>query len=197
MEHVLLDGFLLYVLNLSNIILTLIFISRLKKIVKSLARRDLLISRELFGIKHFSFYSKNLPSTQNMDIGICVVTRRREDFVQLLLFSLLIMRNSKSIYIYIYVSSIFTDFIFRCVIALIRGLRGLLPCPICTIRQEDLWDLLNISPLRTTQMSRQILEEARGQRLVAQKEEILKHAGLRDIEVCNTIYLNLFTKYLF
>lgn len=74
-------------------------------------------------------------------------------------------------------------FILRCVIALIRGLRGLLPCPICTIRQEDLWNLLDVSPMRTTQSSRQILEEARSQRLVTHKEEILKKAGLRDIEV--------------
>ena len=72
--------------------------------------------------------------------------------------------------------------------ALIRGLRGKLPCPICIIKQEDLWDLLNNSPMRTTKEMKEIVDKARSQTLVTCREEILKYAGLRNIDVSISIY---------
>ena len=67
--------------------------------------------------------------------------------------------------------------------ALIRGLRGKYPCPICFVKQEDMWNLLDESPLYTTELSVKIVLEARQKVTKTQAEEILKNAGLRNINV--------------
>ena len=67
--------------------------------------------------------------------------------------------------------------------ALIRGLNGKAPCPICLIRQDNLWNLQDTSLLRTTENSQAVILKARSQQLLSHKEEILKEAGLRDIDV--------------
>ena len=71
--------------------------------------------------------------------------------------------------------------------ALIRGLRDKMPCPICLIKQEDLWNILDTSLLHTTNRSKEIIEKARGERLHTDTENILKEVGLRDIDVCFSI----------
>ena len=67
--------------------------------------------------------------------------------------------------------------------ALIRGIKGKLPCSICLIKQEDLWNLLDNSLLCTTKDTKEIIDKARSQAFVTHREEILKQAGLRNIDV--------------
>ncbi|KAJ6469116.1 hypothetical protein DFH09DRAFT_1111256 [Mycena vulgaris] len=71
---------------------------------------------------------------------------------------------------------------FRSVMALIRGLQGLYPCPICFVPWDQQSDLSTAHPLRTGIESQRILEEARETRTVAEREEILKDHGLRDVK---------------
>ncbi|KAJ6552133.1 hypothetical protein DFH09DRAFT_1248753 [Mycena vulgaris] len=72
--------------------------------------------------------------------------------------------------------------VFRSVMALIRGLQGLYPCPICFVPWDQQSDLSTAHPLRTGIESQRILEEARETRTVAEREEILKDHGLRDVK---------------
>ena len=67
--------------------------------------------------------------------------------------------------------------------ALIRGTTGLHPCPRCLIPHADQGDLSKISQFRTTQGTKDVISAARSQRLLGDKEAILKKAGLRDIDV--------------
>ena len=67
--------------------------------------------------------------------------------------------------------------------ALIRGLNGKAPCPICLIRQDNLWNLQDTSLLRTTENSQAVILKARSQQLLSHKEEILKEVELRDIDI--------------
>lgn len=50
---------------------------------------------------------------------------------------------------------------FRCVMALIRGLKGNYPGPICMIKREEQSDTTNIAPLRTSYGTREIVERGR------------------------------------
>ncbi|KAJ7328476.1 hypothetical protein DFH08DRAFT_916712 [Mycena albidolilacea] len=60
-----------------------------------------------------------------------------------------------------------------CVMALIRGLQGLYPCPIYLSTEH---------PLRTSAESQQIIATARAKRTKEEREEHLKDHGLRDID---------------
>ena len=65
--------------------------------------------------------------------------------------------------------------------ALIRGFRGLCPCPICLIRSENLDDIHATAPMRNM---------AETQKIVADGiEEQLKAQGLRPIKVFITACL--------
>jgi len=68
--------------------------------------------------------------------------------------------------------------------ALIRGVGSLFPCPRCLIPEAKQGDPSARAPLRTAVDTRATIQEARGKRLVGDKEEILKAAGLRDVDVC-------------
>jgi len=68
--------------------------------------------------------------------------------------------------------------------ALIRGVGSLFPCPRCLIPEAKQGDPLARAPLRTAANTRATIQEARGQRLVGSKEEMLKAVGLRDVDVC-------------
>jgi hypothetical protein len=72
---------------------------------------------------------------------------------------------------------------FRCVMALIRGLQGLYPCPICFVPWNEQSDLSSEHPDRTGPESQRIVEEARSKVTAAEREEILKDNGLRDVDV--------------
>ncbi|KAJ6476594.1 hypothetical protein DFH09DRAFT_1253495 [Mycena vulgaris] len=74
------------------------------------------------------------------------------------------------------------DYGEACVMTLIRGLQGLYPCPICFVPWNEQSDLSTEHPLRTGRHSEKILGDARALRTVAEKEELLKDNGLRDVE---------------
>ncbi|KAJ7720432.1 hypothetical protein B0H16DRAFT_1432379 [Mycena metata] len=67
------------------------------------------------------------------------------------------------------------------VMALIRGLRGLYPCPICFVKAEQQSDLAVTSDLRTAHHAQAAVEKART--LSAERaEQSLKHLGLRNVD---------------
>ncbi|KAJ7460514.1 hypothetical protein B0H11DRAFT_2286132 [Mycena galericulata] len=74
------------------------------------------------------------------------------------------------------------DYEEACVMALIRGLQGLYPCPICFVPWNEQSDLSIEHPKRTAKGSEEILEDARAERTAAGREEHLKDHGLRDVE---------------
>ncbi|KAJ7111639.1 hypothetical protein C8R43DRAFT_1091525 [Mycena crocata] len=76
------------------------------------------------------------------------------------------------------------DYEEACVMALIRGLQGLYPCPICFVPWNEQSDLSTEHPLRTAKESEEILTTARAKNTAAEREEILKDHGLRDAENC-------------
>ncbi|KAJ7075495.1 hypothetical protein B0H15DRAFT_925434 [Mycena belliarum] len=74
------------------------------------------------------------------------------------------------------------DYEEACVMALIRGLQGLYPCPICFVPWNEQSDLLADHPLRTGHESQEIVEEARAMRTAAERDQHLKDNGLRDVD---------------
>jgi hypothetical protein len=66
--------------------------------------------------------------------------------------------------------------------ALIRGLRGLCPCPKCHVPKDKLSDLTQKHKLRTARGTQNIFESAVGLGATAW-EEIFKKHSLRDIKV--------------
>ncbi|KAJ7447334.1 hypothetical protein B0H11DRAFT_2335669, partial [Mycena galericulata] len=74
------------------------------------------------------------------------------------------------------------DYEEACVMALIRGLQGLYPCPICFVPWNEQSDLSTEHPKRTSTGSEKILGDARAERTAAEREEVLKQNGLRDVE---------------
>lgn len=73
--------------------------------------------------------------------------------------------------------------IYRCVMALIRGLKGLCPCPKCLIPQDKLSDFTQKYDLRTAESTQKSFEEAKSLGVTA-KQEFLKQYGLRNVAVC-------------
>jgi hypothetical protein len=73
--------------------------------------------------------------------------------------------------------------IIRCIMALIRGVNSLYPCPRCLIAHTEQRDLSVTAPLRTTANAKATVQEAREYRLVEDREKTLKDAGLRDVDV--------------
>ncbi|KAJ6572551.1 hypothetical protein DFH09DRAFT_916657, partial [Mycena vulgaris] len=67
-----------------------------------------------------------------------------------------------------------------CVMALIRGLQGLYPCPICFVPWNEQSDLSTDHLVRTGNGSQEIVEQARAQHTAADRDELLKDNGLRD-----------------
>lgn len=72
--------------------------------------------------------------------------------------------------------------------ALIRGVGSLAPCPRCLVKEENLSDPCLHSPPRTSHAMQAIITRANQETLTGSKEEILKHAGLRDVDV--EVYLS-------
>jgi hypothetical protein len=66
--------------------------------------------------------------------------------------------------------------------ALIRGARGLCPCPICLVPLDRQSDLSANYPLRTANSTMAIVHDARQMPAVA-GENHLKRYGLRNIDV--------------
>ncbi|THH05669.1 hypothetical protein EW146_g9838 [Bondarzewia mesenterica] len=76
-----------------------------------------------------------------------------------------------------------TDYEEQCVMALIRGLGGKCPCPICLVPKEQQIELSIRYPLRTASDTHVILAQANDARLAEDKEKILKAHGLRPVKV--------------
>jgi len=67
--------------------------------------------------------------------------------------------------------------------ALIRGVGSLVPCPRCLIPDHELGRPGASAPLRTADRTKTVIQEARKERYAKDKEEVLKAAGLRDVDV--------------
>lgn len=74
--------------------------------------------------------------------------------------------------------------------ALIRGVKCLFPCPQCLIPKAKQGSLSS-APLRTVAGTRAVIQEAREKRHAGDKEEVLKAAGLRDVDVIYFLVLVL------
>lgn len=66
--------------------------------------------------------------------------------------------------------------------ALTRGARGKLPCPICIVPADQLSDVLTAHPLRTAQKIQEIINEANGLN-ITQREALLSAHGIRNVKV--------------
>ncbi|KAF8884263.1 hypothetical protein CPB84DRAFT_1750433 [Gymnopilus junonius] len=73
------------------------------------------------------------------------------------------------------------DYEEQCVMALIRGLKGSMPCPVCLAPQLNLIDLSETYELRTKELMMKIYERAKKLN-ASEKEELLKEYGLRDVQ---------------
>jgi hypothetical protein len=57
------------------------------------------------------------------------------------------------------------------------------PCPICFVPWQEQSDLSIEHPQRVAEDSERLIQEARALRTAAEREELLKDNGLRDVEV--------------
>ena len=71
--------------------------------------------------------------------------------------------------------------------ALIRGFRGLCPCPVCLVPLKDQRKLTKQYPLRTAESTKAIIKLAKSKRTAVEKEDILKDNGIRAISVSSTL----------
>jgi hypothetical protein len=67
--------------------------------------------------------------------------------------------------------------------ALIRGLKSMYPCPICYVPWQEQSDCSTEHPQRVAQDSERLIQEARAMRTAAEREELLKDNGVRNVEV--------------
>jgi len=72
----------------------------------------------------------------------------------------------------------------RCVMTLVRGFGSKFPCPVCLVPPHMLADLSETHPRRTTRSMQAVLKEANEKHLASEKENVLKEAGLRGVDVC-------------
>ncbi|KAG1785854.1 uncharacterized protein HD556DRAFT_1450294 [Suillus plorans] len=73
------------------------------------------------------------------------------------------------------------DYEEQCVMALIRGLKGKFPCPVCLVPQDE-QSILRTHELRTSHQSEDILRTARSKLSEKEKEGHLKAFSLRNVE---------------
>lgn len=65
---------------------------------------------------------------------------------------------------------------------LIRGLKGLYPCPVCLIHIDEQDDLTIVAPLRTQKDTMDLIKKVESE-TQADAEDTLKDFGLRNIKV--------------
>ena len=82
--------------------------------------------------------------------------------------------------------------LLRCTMTLIRGARGLCPCPRCLVPIGQLYDLSKVDTLRTTHHTMALHKQANTLRAAKDKDAVYKPFGLRPIEVT---FVNNFTIY--
>jgi hypothetical protein len=71
----------------------------------------------------------------------------------------------------------------RCVMALIRGLQALYPCPICYVKKEEQADHSIVGKLWTAAESQDTMREGRAKKTTEEREDVFKNQSLRNIEV--------------
>ncbi|KAG1856191.1 hypothetical protein C8R48DRAFT_749169 [Suillus tomentosus] len=79
------------------------------------------------------------------------------------------------------------DYKEQCVMALIRGVKGKFPCPVCLVPQDE-QSVNRVFVLRTSCNSQQVLCTVRGKHTEKEKEEALKAYSVRNVE-------NIFWKF--
>ena len=84
----------------------------------------------------------------------------------------------------------------RSIMALIRGVSSLFPCPRCIIPADKQGDISVKAPLRTTANMVSVLREARQERHLKDRKEKLKAVGLRDVDVRLHFYYSRFVRLL-
>jgi hypothetical protein len=78
--------------------------------------------------------------------------------------------------------------------ALIRGTKGLLTCPICLVPDDEQSNLSVMHELRTADQTKACLDAANALPNVTATEKYLQQYGLRNVEVCSPVYMQ--TVYL-
>ncbi|KAG2116966.1 hypothetical protein DEU56DRAFT_874124 [Suillus clintonianus] len=73
------------------------------------------------------------------------------------------------------------DYEEQCIMALIRGLKGKFPCPVCLVPQDE-QSVLHTHELRTCHQSKDVLRLARSMPSEKDKEDHLKAFSLRDVD---------------
>ncbi|KAG1857471.1 hypothetical protein F4604DRAFT_1589912 [Suillus subluteus] len=74
------------------------------------------------------------------------------------------------------------DYEEQCIMALIRGLKGKFPCPICLVPRDEQSVLSHELRLRTSAESEETLRLARAKKSKKEREKLLKTYSLRDVE---------------
>jgi hypothetical protein len=67
--------------------------------------------------------------------------------------------------------------------ALIRGVRGLYPCPVCLIKSDEQSDHNVTAVLRTATATQQLIASGRMLKSSEARESLLKSQSLRDVDV--------------
>ncbi|KAG2112054.1 uncharacterized protein F5147DRAFT_744680 [Suillus discolor] len=74
------------------------------------------------------------------------------------------------------------DYEEQSVMALIHGLMGKFPCPICLVPHDELYKTSNIYPLRTSAGAKALRVQARESTTLEAREQILSSESLRDVD---------------
>ncbi|KAG2120397.1 hypothetical protein DEU56DRAFT_928435, partial [Suillus clintonianus] len=75
-----------------------------------------------------------------------------------------------------------SDYEEQAVMALIRGLMGKFPCPVCLVPRDELSNTLKVFPLRTCTGTKALLARARESSTLEAREQILSSQSLRDVD---------------
>ncbi|KAI9432908.1 hypothetical protein H4582DRAFT_1820331 [Lactarius indigo] len=75
-----------------------------------------------------------------------------------------------------------TDYEEQCVMSLIRGAHGKMPCPICFIPDNQLADVSNTWPLRTMERIRELIEEGRTLNKSVDRKYHFSRYGIHDVD---------------
>lgn len=67
--------------------------------------------------------------------------------------------------------------------ALTRGVNAYFPCPICLVPEDLLSQLDQFFEARTHSSMKEVVLDARNNRYAEDREDLLKHYGLRNIDV--------------
>jgi hypothetical protein len=75
--------------------------------------------------------------------------------------------------------------------SLIRGSNSKRPCPICLVKSDALADISTTWPLRTAADTQTVIKDARKLQSAAEREKLLSHLSLRDVDVSGLLFASL------